>query len=271
MSWWGKVIGGTFGFMLGGPLGAALGAALGHNFDKGLQGMQDAPPLGRTSNRGWEQTERVEATQSAFFTATFTMMGHLAKADGLVSREEIAVAEAVMQQMRLQPAQKTLAMSLFAKGKEASFPVDEALQQLRVACHRSRHLLQMFLEILIAIALADGDLDAAERHALEHSARTLGFSDFEYQQILRRLQASQHMHRGGNQSTSSKLTDAYKLLGVNKDASDQELKAAYRRLMNQHHPDKLVAKGLPQEMMDIASRKTMEIKEAYELIRKQRE
>lgn len=269
MSWWGKVIGGTFGFMLGGPLGAALGAALGHNFDKGVEG-QDHAQRGRI-NRGWDSAERVETTQSAFFTATFTMMGHLAKADGLVSREEIAVAEAVMQQMRLQPSQKKLAMSLFARGKETSFPADDALLQLRNESHRSRHLLQMFMEILIATALADGALVAAERRVLEHSANTLGFSEFEFQQILRRLQASHHMHQGTSQSTSSKLADAYKLLGVSKDASDHELKTAYRRLMNQHHPDKLVAKGLPQEMMDIASKKTMEIKEAYELIRKHRD
>lgn len=274
MSWWGKLIGGTFGFMLGGPLGAALGAALGHNFDKGLEGMQDNPfggGLGGSAGQSrWDQYERVEKVQSAFFAATFAMMGHLAKADGLVSRAEIAVAEAVMQQMRLQPSQKKLAMSLFAKGKESSFPVDDALQQLRSECHRSRHLLQMFMEILIATALADGALDAAERRVLEHSARLLGFSEFEYQQILRRLQASQHMHQGGRQSASSKLADAYKLLGVAKDADDKELKSAYRKLMNQHHPDKLVAKGLPREMMEIASKKTMEIKEAYELIKQER-
>jgi DnaJ like chaperone protein len=271
MSWWGKVIGGTFGFMLGGPLGAALGAALGHNFDKGLQGMHEIPHRGRADQARWNQDARVETVQSAFFTATFAMMGHLAKADGLVSREEIAVAEAVMQQMRLQPSQKKLAMSLFAEGKENTFPVEDALQQLRKECHRSAHLLQMFMEILIATALADGALDAAERRVLEHSARTLGFTDGEYQQILRRLQASQHMHQGGKQSASSRLADAYKLLGVTREASDHELKTSYRRLMNQHHPDKLVAKGLPREMMDMASKKTMEIKEAYELIRKHRE
>lgn len=260
MSWWGKVIGGTFGFMLGGPLGAMLGAAWGHSFDERNEGV------GRLGHGSGGTFEHVESVQSAFFTATFTMMGYLAKADGLVTKEEIAVAESVMQQMRLNPQQRQLAMALFAQGKTDGFPFEQALAQLRSATHRSRHLLQMFLEILTATALSDGNLHAAERRVLEQSAATLGFSEFEFQSILRRLQASQHMH-SGTQSNASKLADAYRLLGVEKTATDDDIKKAYRRLMSQHHPDKLVAKGLPQEMMDMATKKTAEIKEAYELIR----
>ena len=263
MSWWGKVIGGTFGFMLGGPLGAMLGAAWGHSFDERNQNMSGQG--GRRSS-----VDQVESVQSAFFTATFAMMGHLAKSDGLVTREEIAVAESVMQQMRLNPQQREVAMALFAQGKADDFPVNDALLQLRTASHRSRHLLQMFMEILTATALADGSLHAAERRVLEQSAATLGFSEFEFQSILRRLQASQHMHGNSQQSNASKLTDAYRLLGVDKNATDDEIKKAYRRLMNQHHPDKLVAKGLPQEMMDMAAKKTSEIKDAYELIKRSR-
>ncbi|HHX81400.1 MAG TPA: co-chaperone DjlA, partial [Pseudomonadaceae bacterium] len=106
MSWWGKLIGGTFGFMLGGPLGALLGASLGHNFDRGLGGL--------TSLGDGVDVERV---QSAFFTAVFSMMGHLAKADGVLSRDEIALAESVMHQMRLDARQKEVAVSLFRQGK----------------------------------------------------------------------------------------------------------------------------------------------------------
>ncbi len=264
MSWWGKVIGGTFGFMLGGPLGAMMGAALGHNFDQGLNTMQ------RGAGRGAIGSDDVEAIQSAFFTATFTVMGHMAKADGFVSKEEIAVAENVIRQMRLNPAQQQLARALFAQGKQDGFPLNDALQQLRTTSHRSRHLMQMFLEILVATALADGNLHPAERQVLQQCATALGFSQQEFNSILHRQQASSHMH-SGQHSNAIKLSDAYKLLGVAKDAGDDELKKAYRRLMIQHHPDKLVAKGLPQEMMEMASKKTMEIKEAYELIKKSRE
>ncbi len=263
MSWWGKLIGGTFGFMLGGPLGAVLGAALGHNFDEGLL-PQPQSPYGRVD------ADNVDAIQSAFFTATFAVMGHMAKADGKVTREEIAIAESVMQQMQLSAAQKQLAMALFAQGKQDRFPLEQALQQLRSASHRSRHLLQMFMEILIATALADGHLHASEHKVLEQCANTLGFNEFEFRLLLQRQQASSHMH-SGQPSTSSKLHDACRVLGVSNDASMEEVKKAYRRLLNQHHPDKLVAKGLPQEMMEMAGRKTMEIKEAYELIRKSKD
>jgi DnaJ like chaperone protein len=257
MSWWGKLIGGTFGFMLGGPLGAILGASLGHNFDRGLNGMDGAESLGFID---------VEKVQSAFFTATFSMMGHLAKSDGRITKAEIAVAESVMQQMKLSAQQKKVAISLFEKGKQPDFPVRAALQQLREECHFRRNLLQMFLEILIVTALADGDLQPAERQVLDMAATAVGFSPQEFQAILRRLQASRQTH-GKEESASARLDKAYQTLGIPSNASDDDVKRAYRRLMSQHHPDKLVAKGLPQEMMDLANQKTLEIKAAYELIR----
>ena len=101
------------------------------------------------------------------------------------------------------------------------------------------------------------------------AATGVGFSPQEFQSILRRLQASRQMH-GQQESASSRLDKAYQTLGVSSSASEDEVKRAYRRLMNQHHPDKLVAKGLPQEMMDLANQKTQEIKAAYELIRNSR-
>src|SRR5690606_27214657 len=149
MSWWGKLIGGTFGFMLAGPLGAILGASLGHNFDRGL---------GNLISISHDSEADVERIQSLFFTATFSMMGYLAKVDGNVNRAEIAVAESVMQQMQLDAQQKKVAISLFNKGKQADFPAAEVLQQFRNECQRRRNLLQMFLEILVTTAIADGNL-----------------------------------------------------------------------------------------------------------------
>lgn len=262
MSWWGKLLGGTFGFVLGGPLGAILGASLGHNFDKGLEG-DEQEQLGLI---------KVEKVQSALFTATFSMMGHLAKSDGVVSKAEIAVAESVMQQMRLSPEQKRLAINLFEKGKAPDFPAQAVLKQLRAECNFRHNLLQMFLEILVVTALADGDLQPAERQVLDAAATSVGFTREEFQHILQRLQASQRMHGRQEAGTTpaARLTDAYRTLGVDREAGDDEVKRAYRRLMNQHHPDKLVAKGLPQEMMDMANQKTQEIKAAYELIRDSR-
>ncbi len=261
MSWWGKLIGGGLGFLLGGPLGAMLGASFGHNWDQARSSMGGAGYGGEDVN--------VERIQMAFFTATFSMMGYLAKADGQVTRDEIALAESVMRQMNLDAQQKKLAVRLFDKGKQPGFPFEEVLDQFRTECHRRRNLLQMFLEILAATALADGSIVPVERKILQASASRLGFSAAEFNLILQRLQAGHHMHRQPENSASA-IADAYKLLGVDRQSSDEEVKKAYRRLMNQHHPDKLVAKGLPQEMMDMANRKTMEIKSAYELIKKSR-
>lgn len=262
MSWWGKLLGGTFGFMLGGPIGALLGASLGHNFDRGMGRLQDDDSWGGDG-------ADVERIQSAFFTTTFSMMGYLAKADGVVTRDEIALAESVMRQMKLDATQKKVAVRLFNQGKAADFPVQQVLAQFRRECQRRSNLLQMFLEILIATAQADGTLNPTEQRILQETAAAIGYSGAEFLHILRRQQAGAHMHTQRPDSAAA-LKDAYALLGVASDCSDQELKRAYRRQMNQHHPDKLVARGLPEEMMALAHRKTLEIKEAYELIRKSR-
>lgn len=262
MSWWGKVIGGAFGFALGGPLGAALGAALGHNFDRGL---------GHQARLG--SPEDQERIQSAFFTATFSMMGHIAKADGRVSETEIAMARDVMGQMRLTAEQRKVAMRLFEEGKQPDFPAEASLAQFRQVCHRRRNLLQMFMEILILTACADGELDAREEAILRQSAVTLGFPVAVFEALLQQIRAGRRFHdqgRGSSASSADALADAYRTLGVSASANDQEVKKAYRRLMNQHHPDKLVSKGLPEEMMELAEQKTHEIRNAYELIRNAR-
>lgn len=244
--------------MLGGPLGALFGAAFGHNIDQGIGRMGGAVPLGAD----------LERIQTVFFTATFSIMGHIAKADGQVSKLEIHVAEQVMRQMHLNADQRKAAQRLFNEGKKADFPVEDVLRQFRQECHRRRNLLQMFMEIQVAIALSDGALDAKEGRILEQAAAVLGFSRDEYAAILQRMRAQQHAHSGSQPGMA--VADAYKMLGIDKQATDQEVKKAYRRLMNQHHPDKLVAKGLPEEMMELANKKAQDIKEAYEVIKQSR-
>tara|TARA_R110000772_G_scaffold31392_1_gene77536 strand:+ start:444 stop:1217 length:774 start_codon:yes stop_codon:yes gene_type:complete len=255
--------------VLGGPLGAVFGAALGHNFDRGLKNTRiDGPGA----------ADRVETIQSAFFTATFFMMGHIAKADGRVSQHEINIAQHVMRQMNLNEQQKKVAINLFEQGKNQKHQAREILEQFRLECHRRRNLMQMFLEILVMTAYSDGALHNSEQEALWDIAKGLGFSKTVFQQILQRGQAQQHFqqNRRANQQSRSAdrsrmtMSDAYKLLGITSSASDEEVKKAYRRQMNQHHPDKLVSKGLPQEMMDIANQRTQDIKSAYELIKQSR-
>ena len=180
MSWWGKLVGGAFGFMLGGPLGGLFGAALGHNFDKGLKGLPDGAPF--------EAGDR-ERVQTAFFTATFSVMGSVAKADGRVSSEEIRMAESVMAQMSLDAAMRKTAISLFHQGKSADFDLDAVLEQFSRECHGRRTLIGMFIEIQLQAAYADGRLDAAEERLLREICSRLGVSEFEYRRLERMVRA----------------------------------------------------------------------------------
>lgn len=268
MSWWGTVLGGAFGYLLGGPLGALLGAALGRRFDKGLQGLGDYQA----------QVGDQERVQTAFFTATFAVMGYLAKVDGQVSKDEIRLAEQVMARMNLGADMRRAAIRLFNEGKDANFDLYAVLDQFREECHRRRHLLQMFLEIQLHACYADGSVHAAEARALGEICDRLGFSRQEFAHLEALVRAAREFagagvggQRPGAASSRDRLADAYKLLGVTPQASDAEVKTAYRRLMNQHHPDKLVAKGLPEEMIALATEKTQEIKAAYETIKAARE
>jgi DnaJ like chaperone protein len=252
--------------MLGGPLGAVLGAALGHKFDKGLDGLPDSQP-------GWGPGDQ-ERVQTAFFTTTFSVMGHLAKADGRVSPDEIRLAEAVMSQMSLSNEMRQTAIRLFNEGKSSDFPLEDVIEQFRRECHRRQTLIQMFMEIQIQAAFADGRMDKQEEALLLRICRMLHISEFTFRLLVQRVSAEAHYAGGGAggaaQPQQFSLDDAYAILNVSPDASDKEVKRAYRRLISQHHPDKLVSKGLPEEMMKMAAQKTDEIKKAYERIKEAR-
>ncbi len=257
MAWWGKLAGGAFGFMAGGPLGAMLGAVLGHQFDKGVRGRGAGDP-GALNER----------TQAAFFTATFAVMGHVAKSDGRVTEHEIGQARRIMAEMRLDEAQREAAIKLFYAGKADDFELGPVLDQFRAECHRRINLVRFFLEIQIMTALADGVLHQRERELLLDIAAHLGISRDYFDNLL-------HLAGGlggeGSARPGDRLREAYALLGVEADADDQAVKRAYRRLMNQHHPDKLVSRGMPEEMVTLANRKSQEIREAYDLVRQSRQ
>jgi DnaJ like chaperone protein len=272
MSWLGKFFGGAFGFMLGGPLGAILGASLGHQFDIGMIRVENLENLSPGDQH---------RVQMAFFTATFSVMGHIAKSDGRVSPEEISLANRIMDKMAISGEMRATAVNLFQQGKRADFPLNDVLAQFYKECHRRNDLIRMFLEIQIQEAFADGSLDSKEEKLLLHICGQLRITQLEYQRMKIRVQAQQRFNyqyqyqqqdshqRQGQQSyrrEQSSLQDAYEVLGLKPTASDDEVKKAYRRLMSQNHPDKLVAKGLPEEMMKLAKEKTQKITKAYETI-----
>lgn len=268
MSWWGKLAGGAFGFMVGGPIGALLGAVLGHNLDKGLKGLsgdERLPP---------GDQERV---QTAFFTTTFSVMGAIAKADGRVSPDEIALANSVMAEMDLSEEMRQTAINLFNQGKSAGFPLDQVLEQFRTECHRRNTLIQMFIEIQLQAAYADGSLHRAEEQLLLHICKRLGIPEFVFRRLERMIRAEGQFggrasggRRAEARPSGPSLQDAYAILNVSSGASDADVKKAYRRLLSQHHPDKLVSKGLPEEMMKMATQKTHEIRQAYERVKEAR-
>ncbi|GLX79138.1 co-chaperone protein DjlA [Thalassotalea insulae] len=263
MKVWGKVFGFLFGLMLSKSIfGALLGLWLGHRFDKGL---------GLNFDEFAQLSE--ENRQSAFFNCTFTTMGFIAKANGRVSQHEIAFASAYMDKLGLNTQMRQQAQDAFREGKMAGFPLEQHLKKFKRICINRQDLLLLFLEIQIQVAFADGQLDNEERNALHRIARILGFSAVELDRLLEMIIAGANFHQQGESNRKAgspqQLENAYKLLGVTSGDPEKVIKKAYRKLMAQHHPDKLVAKGLPPEMMEVAKQKAQDIQAAYEMIQAQ--
>jgi DnaJ like chaperone protein len=201
-------------------------------------------------------------------------MGRLAKVDGRVSEEEIQVARSFMHRWGLGPEEVRLAIDLFSRGKQTDFPIDQQMHKLAMACQGQQELLYAFLEVIMEIPLSKGGIDPAERELLWRMASGIGFSRVQMAQLEAILRAQRSFGQGAGatpaESAQAKLQDAYKALGIEAAATDKEVKTAYRRLMNQHHPDKLASKGLPESMLEVAKERTREIRSAYELLRDER-
>ena len=266
MNWIGKLSGGILGLIAGGPIGAAVGALLGHQFDRGFGSF------GRAGNAGGPMGGLSNASrQQVFFETTFLVMGHLAKADGRVSEEEIQAARAVMHQMRLRPEDVRRAIELFSAGKRPDFPIDRQVTRLRQACRNQPELIRTFLEIQLDLALSKDRIRSRERELLWRIADLLDVGRVELAQLEAVLRARRSF--GQNRTASRQQDDlrrAYQALGIEANVSDRDVKIAYRRLMNQHHPDKQAARGLPDAMLEVAKERTREIRSAYELIKERR-
>lgn len=262
-SWVGKILGGAVGYYAGGLLGGALGVLLGNAFDAT---QKDQTQSLRGDRRG--------VLQTVFFQATFRVMGKLAKADGRVSESEIQQARDVMTRMGLNEVQRLEAMRLFNEGKTPEYDIMPLLDELHEVIGRRSTLSQLFLEVQLQAAYSDGSLSASERRIIQLICKALNINKLQFELIHQRIRAQAHYSRQGGRSSSRargpSIEHSYQVLGVDQKASDAELKKAYRRLMSQHHPDKLVARGLPEEMMSIAKEKTQEIQQAYETVKSQR-
>lgn len=266
----GAFLGGFVGLIVGnllfpslpGLLLAALGAYLGAQFARGLMDGSGTG-YGRLDPR---------KTRDMFIRTTFQVMGHVSKADGRVSEQEIGAARAVMRQMALSPQQVTDAINYFTQGKSPDFPLTEVLRGFRRRCRFNKGLIRAFLELQVQVAMVSAGIHPGEREVLWVVCRELGVDRAELAQIeeLVRMHMSGSTHHSPRASRPDELASSYGVLGVSKTATDKEVKTAYRRLMNQHHPDKLVARGLPESMMDEAKVKVREIRAAYDLVKKTR-
>lgn len=261
----GKIVGAILGFLTLGPIGALAGAVAGHVVDRSL-----GPGATRLSRA------RMAEAQETFFRTVFLLLGHLAKADGRVSEEEIQQTEAFMRQMGLTAAHRRRAIELFRQGRGPDFELQSQLAEFNQICGRFGNLRQMLLVYLIGLALADGRLDEVEAGFLEQVAFALGFNAATFQTLVRMIAAQsqfagfgaeRRQRRETYRPAPDKLALAYQALGVDPSASDQEIKRAYRRLMSQYHPDKLIGQGLPEDMVEVATERSQEVQAAYDLIR----
>jgi DnaJ like chaperone protein len=272
MNWAGKIIGGVLGLATMGPFGALLGAVIGHQFDSGA-GFGSL--LGSARHPGGANPIQVNAL---FFPTTFRVMGHVAKADGRVSEQEIASARAVMRALHLNEAQMLSAMNYFGEGKQPEFQLDAALQSLRAAIAPYPELANFFLEIQLQAALAGDGLSELPRARLRRVAQLLGLGAAEFarmESILRWSQGTAGASagpdpRGTDPRGEERVAQAYSMLLAQPSMSDEEIVKAYRRQMSRHHPDKLQANGLPDSMLERAKERTQQIQAAYELIRARR-
>lgn len=242
------------GISLAHPLITAIGIFIGHLVDIGWF-------------KKWIQHTIHSATQNqqvqtVFFNASFMIMGHIAKSDGHVTENEIRVAENVMDQMNLSESMKKEAIRFFNIGKQSTFNLDATLDQVRMACGNRPSLLLIFIEFQSKMVFADGGLPSVEqRKKLAYICSKLNIGG--HYSWHDRPHHSAHDRR---EYTHNTLHEAYEKLGIPSTSNDAEVKKAYRRLMSQNHPDKLIAKGLPPEMIKIATQKTQDIKKAYETI-----
>ncbi|WP_404400225.1 co-chaperone DjlA [Idiomarina seosinensis] len=271
---WGKVIGAVAGYLFLRIPGAVIGAFIGHWFDRGM-----AQDFTRKGGFGQFLFGADKAVADATFLYTlFAVMGHLAKAKGRVTDQDIAQASALMDRLRLTGEARSEAQDAFREGKQPGFPLEKEVTAFREAFYGNRDVLQLFMEQLMALALNDGVLDKAEHEVLVTVGKNLGFTRFQIDQWLTMQKAAFRFHQrhqqsqGRQQQRSSEddLKDAYQVLGVTSTQSDAEIKKAYRKLMARHHPDKLASKGLPDEVMKEAQERARDIQAAYDTIKSQR-
>ena len=246
MGWFGKLTLGSLGFMMAGPLGAIAGAALGHHlFDKEDSIASKALPFGHT-----------EQAQAAYFISLFSILGKLAKADGVVSREEINIVNQFLSNLRLPEQQKQFARNIFNESKNSPYSIDDFASQLYQVNQADPTILLSFMDLLFKLAAADGKLHETEEAALLSIKNIFRISDTQFADLKSVYFKQNDMH--------------YRTLNCTMQSTDEEIKSSYKKLVKEYHPDMIISKGLPEEFVDVATKKFQEIQEAYNEVRQER-
>ncbi len=242
MSVWGKVIGGVAGFAIGGPFGALLGTLAGHTVDR-ARARAGAGEADTTANR-----------QVAFTMAVIVLAAKMAKADGRVTRDEV---NAFKQIFHIPPQEMNRVGKLFnAAAKDAAGFEPYARQVASMFAHEPA-VLEELLAGLFHMAKVDGAVHTGELEYLRRVGTIFGFDAHAFERIR-----AQHM--------GPDAADPYQVLRLTRDATDEEVKTAYRKRSREYHPDTLIGQGLPQEFIDLANEKMAAINTAYDRIEKER-
>lgn len=285
-AWWGKILGAGLGFLMAGPSGALLGIFVGNLFDRGLAEHFTRPHL-------QYHQEKSKGLKQAFLMALFSIMGHIAKADKRVSEKEIDFARTVMLELRLSVKECTAAQNFFMQGKTPGFKISEPLALLQGLAQDNPKLMHTFMQLQYRMAQVDG-LTESKITTLNILLHKLGFASMHQQpHVDDRFHSNfnsgfhagfnQHKHQhkywqhGASSSSSSSnqaygfytprsINDAYTELNVKANATKQDVKQAYRRLVSLYHPDKRIAKGESEHEIKAANEKTQAIRKAYEEI-----
>jgi len=235
---------GSMGFMVGGPIGAIAGAALGHHLvDKIDQGYG-----GGVNRLGY-----AEQTQAAYFVSMFSVLGKIAKADGVVTQDEIAVVDKFIRGLAVGEREKAFARQVFNEAKDSPYSLEDFARQFYQISQGQPAVRLSYLDLLFQIAAADGRLHPAEESALKQIKAIFQISDAQFNNV--------------KDVYFKDVNNFYKVLNVTPESSEEEIKANYKKLVKEFHPDTIVSKGLPEEFTEFATKRFREIQEAYEAVR----
>ncbi len=254
MGVWGKIIGGVGGFLTGGPLGAVVGAALGHAADQG------AIP-GRLSPGAADLAALLGNRETLFAISVIVLSAKLAKVDGPVKREEIDAFKAMF---RIPPENLREVGQMFDKAREDAAGWEPFAERLGEAFADNRAMLEDVLAALFYIARADGPITRGELPVLQGIHLRFGLDAAAWERAKGASQA------GSRAEAQQKTDDAYVVLGLTPNATDEEVRQAWRKLMRENHPDALAARGVPPDFVERATRKVAEINAAWDRIKRQR-